>query len=554
MRQLSTDLRRPDSYTNNTTNENGTPCRRRYKRPHLPPLFYAVQARNWDTALRRSQTHPHEIVTVEDSSGDTPLHYACRLNPTQDVVRALLAASRDVNHEGATPLHVAASHRCSAQVIRILVQMQMPSATVSTRSTNTRTKHKPLTLSLTKQGRTPLHYACLSFRGLNIEAFEVLLQATIDACSNLQEQMNHSLTSSLEDDLDAEDDLLDDEWWEMTDVTEMKVNAFTMQDRMGYTPLSLLFRRYRERVKCVIRMLEGSKTRTSRAAATAVQDELGELWLKALLIVSLMSKRQVRSNTYTSNSTAETSEALEAASWSALKHQQIEEDDDIIVDGEDGSEMEQGRKFRLVHASVGLTGYGCPPEMLRLAISVYPNQVKEMDEDGNLPLHIAAIASSFIPTTETSSTSTSDEDTFISNLSNFSGFGIDSKPFHRVIKMLLRGYPFGAQVPNGKTGQLPLILAIEAKKRKYEDGLRALLEAYPAALESREISMRLYPNILSLIGKPKEKKSQTKRYCKTNPFLRKKKEESTMDQIIIPNALFEIIRAKPSIVGNGKDA
>ena len=112
----------------------------------LPPLFYAVQARNWDTALRRSQTHPHEIVTVEDSSGDTPLHYACRLNPTQDVVRALLAASRDVNHEGATPLHVAASHRCSAQVIRILVQLQMPSSTISVKgSTNTkstRTTHK----------------------------------------------------------------------------------------------------------------------------------------------------------------------------------------------------------------------------------------------------------------------------------------------------------------------------------------------------------------------------------------------------------------------------
>ena len=148
MRQLSTDLRRPDSYTNPTTsNGNGTPCRRRrYKRPHLPPLFYAVQARNWDTALRRSQTHPHEIVTVEDSSGDNPLHYACRLNRTQDVVRALLAASRDVNHEGATPLHVAASHRCSAQVIRILVQLQMPSSTISVKgSTNTkstRTTHK----------------------------------------------------------------------------------------------------------------------------------------------------------------------------------------------------------------------------------------------------------------------------------------------------------------------------------------------------------------------------------------------------------------------------
>jgi len=550
MRQLSTDLRRPDASSTNLTNGDGTPCRRRYKRPHLPPLFYEVQARNWDAALRRSQTHPHEIVATEYSSGDTPLHYACRLNPTQDVVKALLAASRDVNHEGATPLHVAASHRCSAQVIRILVQNPTTTAFASG-STRTK-KNKPLTLSLTKQGRTPLHYACLSFRGLNIDAFEVLLQATIDACSNLQEKINHSLTSSLDDDFD-EDGLMDDEWEEMTDVTEMKVNAFTMQDRMGYTPLSLLFRRYRERVKCVIRMLEGNKTRNSRAAATAVQDELGELWLKALLIVSLMSKKQVRSNTHNSISIAETSEALEAASWSALKHQQIEEDDDII-DGEDGSETEQGRKFRLVHASVGLTGYGCPPEMLRLAISVYPNQVKEMDEEGNLPLHIAAIASSFIPTSE-EGISTSDEDTFISNLSNFSGFGIGSKPFHRVIKMLLRSYPFGAQVPNGKSGKLPVILAIEAKKRMYEDGISALLEAYPAALESRDISMRLYPNIMSLIGKPKEKKSQTKRCCKANHFLRKKKkEESTIDQTIIPNTLFEIIRSKPSIVGLGIDA
>ena len=57
-----------------------------------------------------------------------------------------MAASRDVNHEGATPLHVAASHRCSAQVIRILVQLQMPSSTISVKgSTNTkstRTTHK----------------------------------------------------------------------------------------------------------------------------------------------------------------------------------------------------------------------------------------------------------------------------------------------------------------------------------------------------------------------------------------------------------------------------
>lgn len=538
MRQLSTDLRRSASQ-NNASNTNGTsPYRRRYKRPHLPQLFYDIQSRNWDAVLRRCSTHPQEIKTVEDSSGDTPLHNACRLNPPQEIITALLEVAGDVNQQGATPLHVAASHRCSAQVIKILVQA------VPNRDKHKRWK-KPLTLSLTKQGRTPLHYACLSFRGLSIDSFEVLLKATIDDCSKMQEKINEFLATPSSEEND--DDWLEDEWDdEIVDVTEMKLNAFTMQDRRGYTPLSLLFRRYRERVKCVIRMLEGSATRTSRAAAAAVQDELGELWLKALLIVSLMSNKEVRSNTYTSVSRAETSEALEAASWSALKHQSIEEDDEMF-EGEDGKEMEQGRKFRLVHASVGLTGYGCPTEMLRLAMSVYPNQVKEMDEDGNLPLHIAAIASSFMPTSDNNSNSTSDEDTLISSLSNISGLGIDSKPFHRVIKMLLRTYPFGAQVPNGKSGQLPLILAIEAKKRKYEDGISALLEAYPAALESRDIDMKLYPNIMSLIGIPKEKKSKIRKYC-TSKSHRRKNDKSTTDEVI-PNTLFEIIRAKPSIVG-----
>ena len=40
----------------------------------------------------------------------------------------------------------------------------------------------PLPLSLTKIGRAPLHYACLSFRGLGVEAFWILLYATIEVC------------------------------------------------------------------------------------------------------------------------------------------------------------------------------------------------------------------------------------------------------------------------------------------------------------------------------------------------------------------------------------
>ena len=40
-----------------------------------------------------------------------------------------------------------------------------------------------LPLSLTNIGRAPLHYACLSFRGLGVDYFQVLLNATIEDLS-----------------------------------------------------------------------------------------------------------------------------------------------------------------------------------------------------------------------------------------------------------------------------------------------------------------------------------------------------------------------------------
>ena len=76
----------------------------------------------------------------------------------------------------------------------------------------------------------------------------------------------------------------------------------------------------------------------------------------------------------------------QAASWSKerLSNRNLQEievnhnfDDKKIIPTEE-------RQFRIVHASVGLSGFGCPPEMVRLAISIYPHQVREMDENGNL--------------------------------------------------------------------------------------------------------------------------------------------------------------------------
>ena len=116
MRQLLTDLRGNPIYFASRRRQ------RRYRHPNLPTLFYLVQNRSWDDVVRRARTHPHEVVIQEDLSGNTPLHMACRLDPPSQVVRALMESAQTTNTEGATALHVAATHRCSAEVVRVLLQ------------------------------------------------------------------------------------------------------------------------------------------------------------------------------------------------------------------------------------------------------------------------------------------------------------------------------------------------------------------------------------------------------------------------------------------------
>jgi len=523
MRQLSIDFRRNQSQPSPSTRL----CR--YRRPNLPVLFYSIIGRNWDAALRRIRTHPNEIFSVEDISGDTPLHYACRLDPPLDIIRALMPIYNEKNKEGATALHVASSHRCSAGIIKIMVNDEF----IVDGGTSP-------TLLLSNKGRTPLHYACSSFRGLGFDAFQILLEATIIAYVGVENKFNGEIELKMHAGDSIQDDLNDEFEWEGN---SEKTNAFTMQDRLGHTPLSLLFKRYRERVKFVIRSLERTMSSSSVASVKTVQNELGELWLKARLIVCSMAERKRGDPTTQGEALLDLNEdncpvAREAARWAAQRHQSS--DYEINEDEEETND----RVFRLVHASVALAGYGCPIEMIRLAMSVYPNQVREMDEDGNLPLHIAAVALAFQPSEFASG---SDEDSFVSNLSTFSSADM-SRPFGKVIKMLLRSYPEAAQIPHGATGRLPLILALDARQRAMDDGLKLLMDAFPAALETKEFDPKLYPYILSIVGKSSEKKisSRKQRFPR---FGRKKKEQVKTKQMV-PATLYDCLRARPHLLAN----
>lgn len=124
--------------------------------------------------------------------------------------------------------------------------------------------------------------------------------------------------------------------------------------------------------------------------------------------------------------------------------------------------------FRLVHACVGTRN--CPVRFVFLALNLWPEQLKEKDTDGNLPIHIAAFS---IPKRK-------------------------HRRFNTLIKVVTM-YPEGARVPD-KNGVLPLQLAVQSRK-KWDEGVRELFEAYPEALATLDIDFKLYPEILALAGK-----------------------------------------------------
>ena len=332
------------------------------------------------------------------------------------------------------------------------------------------------TAVLTRVGRAPIHYACMSFRGLSVEAFAVLLEAT----------MEHGFFTYSSD---LEDLMEDDSYPEQDDYTS-KTNVMTMRDSTGQTPMGLLFRRYKERVRCVIQTVEKLRkeqpSTSSLQAAMKVHADLGELWEKARLIVTRLTEQNFLHRpicNHGQDSPAEQAVAEAAAEWAAEQHRKLL------------SGHEPRLSFRIVHASVGLTGYGCPPEMIRLALSIHPEQIQEMDEDGNLPIHVAATASSVVV-----SAGGNDEDSMVSDLSFLSTATACTNVFDKVLRILLHQYPAAARIPHGVSGKLPLILALET--RSWDDGIKTLLDAFPAALHAKRMLPGVYPYVLAKVGRP----------------------------------------------------
>jgi hypothetical protein len=78
-------------------------------------------------------------------------------------------------------------------------------------------------------------------------------------------------------------------------------------------------------------------------------------------------------------------------------------------------------------------------------------------------------------------------------------------------------------------------MAIDGRRRTWEDGIKTILDAFPPALESRKISVSFYPAILTLIG---NRDSFIEGFPNKTVARRKPQGLTT---------LFEIVKAKPDL-------
>lgn len=347
MRHLVTDLRGNPIYVMSRA------ARLRTRNRHTT-LFYLIQNRAWNEVLRRAKSHPHEIMVQDEASRNTCLHNACRLDPPPEIIRALREAARMRNAEGATPLHVAASHRISEPALQALLEcaaQQKPIPTASDwRKTAVHDSYKSQhpTADLSRCGRAPIHVACLSFRGLESNSFKLLLEATLKDGYVFEDAEYYSKQMLGLDDFFNEDE----EWTpqnsssnldcEIAAPSNKTVNVMTIRDTTGQTPLGLLFRRYRERMRFVINRVdrlwkehEDNPNKASLAAAISVHAELGELWQRARFVLGRLTQERLQKEDIDGPnqgfvmdmdlplSPGEIAVAQEAAEWSAEQHNMV---------------------------------------------------------------------------------------------------------------------------------------------------------------------------------------------------------------------------------------
>lgn len=114
------------------------------------------------------------------------------------------------------------------------------------------------------------------------------------------------------------------------------------------------------------------------------------------------------------------------------------------------------------------------------ALKMFGHQTSLKDDNGNLPIHIAA---------------SNPFHKILHIPANLAGKKIAEEANRSVIEMLTQIHPNSTQIQNGQ-GRLPLNLAIESRKC-WENGVGSLLRAYPDSLDVVDGKTQLCPFMLA---------------------------------------------------------
>ena len=124
----------------------------------------------------------------------------------------------------------------------------------------------------------------------------------------------------------------------------------------------------------------------------------------------------------------------------------------------------------------------CPPDLLRYIVETNLDAVSIQDARGNLPLHYAAGYDDVAVAAASPSSSTASPIMSATTSTEIKKSTTPESYSKYVIDELLYAYPDGASVPNA-ANVLPIVLAIESRKKWIGGGIRSLHEAYPPGIE-----------------------------------------------------------------------
>jgi ankyrin repeat protein len=435
-------------------------------------LITLVHAYDWAGTLARIASHPQETCILS-TQGRPPLHVACENDAPAVVIQSLLAAypeasllmagcaGAETTCSTMNPLHITCSSRtASVHVVRVLLEGG----------------HGRQCIMRDEDGDTPLHTACRC--GAPMEVLEVLLRV----CST----------------------------------------AVYERDYEGLTPVQRLWVRY---------FVILGKDAIERVRGPAdLQGELEDAWNKTELLLSCAHRGSLLEKTVVQSVQSSLSAASLSNSTKDTVHGGVGGNSNSATSSiPTDHDCAGGVVFRAVHAAAAVD---CPRAVLKIAAAVYPRQLGEKDENGMTPLMIAAQAPIFKvrdlsdegyslgdviygvsddqSTTQSNSnnnngvrnnngsirSSNHSQDGWLPDNNQNSEIG-GSQP--SVIEILLQANQEAASaaacVPD-PVGRLPLHWAL-ATGKKWDQGIKPLVEVYPEALTVLDVETKLYPFMLA---------------------------------------------------------